>query len=107
MMLLLSSHNLLTWASLQHNTNEVCQCAEMTRLSGLQRDVLALYRSCLRAARKKPAGTRPHFEAFARREFQKHIQMNKKDFSTIEFLLRKGNRQLEIYKSPGVTDIAG
>lgn len=27
----------------------------MARLSGLQRDVLSLYRECLRAARAKPA----------------------------------------------------
>jgi Complex 1 protein (LYR family) len=52
------------------------------RLSGLQRDVLQLYRQCLREARKKPPvctfkniptvsdrqlqTTRPHFEAAAR-----------------------------------------
>jgi Complex 1 protein (LYR family) len=52
------------------------------RLSGLQRDVLKLYRQCLREARKKPPvctfknictvpngqlqTTRPHFEAAAR-----------------------------------------
>ncbi|KXL41645.1 hypothetical protein M433DRAFT_72641 [Acidomyces richmondensis BFW] len=79
----------------------------MNRLSGLQRDVLTLYRRCLRAAREKPVSTRPHFEAFARKEFQKHLKMDKKDFITIEYLLRRGSRQLELYKSPGVTDIAG
>lgn len=79
----------------------------MPRLSGLQKDVLVLYRRCLRACRAKPAATRHHFEAFARREFEKNMALNKKDFSTIEFMLRKGNRQLEIYEAPGVTDIAG
>lgn len=55
----------------------------MARLSGLQRDVLALYRKCLRESRKKPAVSRfpiriekqvvnqmkearKHFEAYAR-----------------------------------------
>ncbi|KAM0142477.1 hypothetical protein ACHAP3_001582 [Botrytis cinerea] len=40
----------------------------MARLSGLQREVLALYRKCLRASRKKPAmkEARKHFEAYAR-----------------------------------------
>ncbi|KAK8055556.1 hypothetical protein PG993_000783 [Apiospora rasikravindrae] len=38
------------------------------RLSGLQRDVLSLYRQCLRAARAKPEATRSHFKAFARKE---------------------------------------
>lgn len=79
----------------------------MARLSGLQRDVLALYRNCLRAARKKPAQTRPNFESFARREFEKHIHMDRRDFGSIEFLVRKGTRQLETYDAPNITNIAG
>lgn len=79
----------------------------MARLSGLQRDVLALYRNCLRAARKKPTDTRPNFESFARREFEKHLHMDRKDFGSIEFLLRKGTRQLETYEAPNITNIAG
>ena len=79
----------------------------MPRLSGLQRDVLSLYRRCLRAARTKPAHSRPNFEMFARREFEKYIGLDKKDFGTIEFLLRKGNRQLETYEAPNITNIAG
>ncbi|KAF7189832.1 Succinate dehydrogenase assembly factor 1, mitochondrial, partial [Pseudocercospora fuligena] len=79
----------------------------MARLSGLQRDVLSLYRSCLRAARKKPASTRGNFENFARREFEKNIHMDRKDFSTIEFLLRKGQRQLETFQAENITNIAG
>lgn len=77
----------------------------MPRLSGLQKDVLALYRLCLRAARRKPDENRANFEAFARREFDKNIDMDRKDFSTIEFLLRKGRRQLEIYDAPNITNI--
>lgn len=76
------------------------------RLSGLQRDVLALYRQCLRAARAKPAQTRPNFEAFARREFERNMSLDRKDFNTVEFLLRKGQRQLETYSAPGITNIA-
>ncbi|KAJ9164782.1 hypothetical protein NKR19_g996 [Coniochaeta hoffmannii] len=75
------------------------------RLSGLQREVLSLYRSCLRASRKKPADTRPHFESFARAEFEKNIQINKKDFAAIEFLVRRGRRALEMYSSPSIKDI--
>lgn len=77
------------------------------RLSGLQRDVLSLYRKCLRAARHKPHDTRPNFYAFARKEFEKNLEMDKKDFGTIEFLLRKGQRQLETYEAPNITNIAG
>ena len=78
----------------------------MPRLSGLQRDVLALYRRCLRAARAKPAETRPNFETFARREFEKHVDMDKKDFGAIELFLRRGERQLEMYSAPNITNIA-
>lgn len=76
------------------------------RLSGLQREVLSLYRSCLRAARHKPASTRPNFEAFARREFARNISLDKKDFGAIEFLLRKGHKQLEVYEAKNITNIA-
>ena len=40
-----------------------------------------------------------------RTEFRKHITLDKKDFGAIEFFLRKGERQLENYSSPGITDI--
>jgi succinate dehydrogenase assembly factor 1 len=79
----------------------------MTRLSGLQRDVLALYRRCLRAARTKPVESRANFESFARREFERHLDMDKKDFGAIEFYLRKGERQLEMYEAPNITNVAG
>ncbi|KAJ5477249.1 hypothetical protein N7539_007393 [Penicillium diatomitis] len=106
----------------------------MARLSGLQRDVLSLYRQCLREIRKKPIESQPNFKTYARyvlyparfipahpwaigslrltgrrgrrsAEFQKHLSVNKKDFSAIEYLLRKGNRQLEMYASPGIRNI--
>ncbi|TVY58818.1 Succinate dehydrogenase assembly factor [Lachnellula suecica] len=73
--------------------------------SGLQREVLALYRTCLRESRKKPANTRLHFESYARTEFDKSIGLDKKDFGAIEYLLRKGQRQLEMYSAPGIKDI--
>ncbi|KAI0483180.1 sugar transporter [Xylariaceae sp. FL0804] len=49
--------------------------------------------------------TRPHFEAFARTEFDKHVRIDRKDFAAVEFLLRKGRRQLELYSAPGIKDI--
>ncbi|KAJ5408289.1 hypothetical protein N7509_002172 [Penicillium cosmopolitanum] len=98
----------------------------MARLSGLQREVLSLYRSCLREIRNKPAvgvslppphtmhtfltallqDSRNNFKRYARAEFQKHLSVNKKDFSTVEYLLRKGHRQLEMYASPGIRNIS-
>ncbi|KAJ4394559.1 hypothetical protein N0V93_003778 [Gnomoniopsis smithogilvyi] len=77
----------------------------MARLSGLQKEVLVLYRSCLREARKKPEQSRKHFEAFARTEFEKNLAVEKRDFAAIEFLLRKGRRQLDSYSAPGIKDI--
>ena len=79
----------------------------MARLSGLQKDVLALYRQCLRATRSKPTETRPNFERYARHEFERNIMLDKKDFGAIEFLLRKGHRQLETYAASNITNIAG
>ncbi|KAK4168801.1 complex 1 protein-domain-containing protein [Cladorrhinum sp. PSN259] len=76
-----------------------------TRLSGLQKEVLSLYRQCLRECRKKPEATRMHFRSFARNEFENNTAIDKRDFGAIEFLLRKGRRQLEMYASPGVKDI--
>ncbi|GJN72973.1 hypothetical protein PLIIFM63780_007039 [Purpureocillium lilacinum] len=75
------------------------------RLSGLQKEVLALYRQCLRESRKKPQSTRVHFENFARAEFAKNLSIDKRDFAAIEFLLRKGRRQLDVYSSPGIKDV--
>ena len=43
--------------------------------------------------------------AIDRKEFEKNRQLDKKDFNAIEYLLRKGQRQLEIYASPGIKDI--
>ena len=40
-----------------------------------------------------------------RTEFERNIALDKKDFAAIEYLLRKGQRQLEIYSSPGIRNI--
>lgn len=139
----------------------------MARLSGLQREVLSLYRQCFREIRKKPLvraqliaiasncipltlpqDSQENFKKFARyvfylvfliphsqrriflpspeggppfpglpprfiphsltrfsAEFQKHRSVNKKDFGAVEYLLRKGHRQLEMYASPGIRNI--
>ena len=35
----------------------------------------------------------------------KNKDVDKKDFAAIEFLLRMGNRKLEMYSEPGITNI--
>lgn len=77
----------------------------MAKFSGLQRDVLSLYRRCLRASRKKPEDTRRNFIEFARDEFRRHAAIDKKDFSAIEHLLRRGQRQLKIYENASIRNI--
>lgn len=40
-----------------------------------------------------------------RSEFHKNQGVGKKDFSTIEYLLRRGRRQLETYQDAGIRDL--
>jgi hypothetical protein len=40
-----------------------------------------------------------------RGEFSRHLAIDKRDFVAIEYLLRKGRRQLDVYSSPGIKDI--
>jgi succinate dehydrogenase assembly factor 1 len=47
-----------------------------------------------------------NFLEFARNEFGKGRDIDRKDFATIEFMIRKGHRQLEIYDDPGITNIS-
>lgn len=48
----------------------------------------------------------PKADAVSRRtEFREHQNYDKKDFSAIEYMLRKGQRQLEIYSSPGIRNV--
>ncbi|AMD21258.1 HEL022Cp [Eremothecium sinecaudum] len=77
----------------------------MVRLSGLQRDVLHLYRRSIRIAYTKSASTTPHFIKFARSEFDKYRNISRKEFSTIEHLLRVGNKRLDLYSSHELKDI--
>ena len=40
-----------------------------------------------------------------RSQFHKHRDVGKKDFGTIEYLLRRGRNQLESWSEPGIRDI--
>lgn len=93
---LLLGHQTTVEASIVSNT--------MAR-SGLQTDVIHLYRACLRAIRTKPENTHDNWYHFVRTNFDQHMKVKKKDFSTIEYHLRVGNRRLEQYAQPGITNI--
>ncbi|KAI9594273.1 hypothetical protein BDF19DRAFT_445407 [Syncephalis fuscata] len=75
-----------------------------SRRSGLQRQVLGLYRSCLRTIRNKPIETQQQFRLFARRQFERN-DVKITDIAAIEHLLRVGQRQLETYGHPSVQNI--
>ncbi|XP_050377419.1 succinate dehydrogenase assembly factor 1, mitochondrial [Argentina anserina] len=71
------------------------------RLSGMQRQVLGLYRGFLRAARSKSARDRRKIESLVSSEFRSNAKnVDRKNFLYIEYLLRRGQKQLDQLKSP-------
>lgn len=104
--------------------------APTARLSGLQRDVLALYRCILRESIRKDRTKlvssssaeleSTHFAmnqlltlstsstSYARDKFREESSMvRRSDFKTIEYKIRKGKKQLELLKMPGVSLVSG
>lgn len=77
----------------------------MARLSGLQKEVLHLYRQCHRCVYTKPPQTQSHWRNYVREEFHKYHHLPKKQFSTIEHLLRVGHRRFEMFLNPQIKDI--
>ncbi|XP_032749837.1 succinate dehydrogenase assembly factor 1, mitochondrial [Rattus rattus] len=70
----------------------------MSRPSRLQRQVLSLYRELLRAGRGKPGA-----EARVRAEFRQHASLPRSDVLRIEYLYRRGRRQLQLLRSGHAT----
>src|SRR4051794_19743183 len=67
------------------------------RQTGLQREVLRLYRSFLVCIRLKPAEARPSLHRYVASQFRDNgRKVQAKDITAIEFLLRKGRRSLEM-----------
>ncbi|KNA06173.1 hypothetical protein SOVF_183520 [Spinacia oleracea] len=70
------------------------------KLSGLQKQVLNLYRGFLRAARNKSFEDRHQIELIVSEEFHRNSkQVDRKDFVYIEYLLRRGKKQLDQLKN--------
>jgi len=75
------------------------------RKSGLQKDVLSLYRRALRMVRTKPDSTRPKFDLMVRYIFHTQASsVSPREVSAIEHLLRRGVRQIEMYEDAAVKD---
>mmetsp|Transcript_15312 Transcript_15312/g.21325 ORF Transcript_15312/g.21325 Transcript_15312/m.21325 type:complete len:108 (+) Transcript_15312:278-601(+) len=103
--------------------------AGIQRLSGLQKEVLSLYRIILREAVKKDRGAGEEMGStsllrllqaedddnsasttvsYARSEFRKQAaSVRRSDFKTIEYSLRKGHKQLKLLQMPGVKVVKG
>lgn len=69
--------------------------------SGIQRQVLALYRECLQAASRLPTPqSQQAARAFTRAEFRQNV--GRLEVLRIEHQLRAGRKKLERYTAPGV-----
>ncbi|PAV17196.1 heat shock [Pyrrhoderma noxium] len=75
------------------------------RRSGLQKDVLALYRRALRLIPTKPADTQHKFYAYIRYTFHQNARnISPRDIHAIEHLMRVGKRQIEHLETNSVKD---
>ena len=77
------------------------------RYSGLQKEVLNLYRSYLKAIATKAPEAQPAFRRAVRKGFDEHREIAKTDVTQIEYYLRKGMRSLETIRSPHCQRING
>ncbi|MCO5607699.1 hypothetical protein L7F22_061898 [Adiantum nelumboides] len=78
--------------------------AAQRRLSGIQKQVLSLYRSFLRVARTKPPEARFKIQSYIGTQFRRDAAaIDKKDFQQIEYLLRRGAKQLDVLRSSSIT----
>ncbi|XP_069765587.1 succinate dehydrogenase assembly factor 1, mitochondrial [Narcine bancroftii] len=73
----------------------------MGRHSKLQKEVLKLYKQFLRAAKDKPG-----FFPLIQGEFQKNSHIPRTDIMHIEYLLRRGQRQLELLREANTKQAA-
>ncbi|XP_057502507.1 succinate dehydrogenase assembly factor 1, mitochondrial [Actinidia eriantha] len=77
------------------------------KLSGMQKQVLGLYRGFLRAARSKSPDERRQIESIVTAEFRRNSKLiDRKHFLYIEYLLRRGKKQLDQIKSPDTVGLS-
>ncbi|GAA5886499.1 hypothetical protein JCM16303_001432 [Sporobolomyces ruberrimus] len=78
------------------------------RASGLQKQIFSLYKRSLEMVRSKPVDKRPAFYNFVMHQFRDPSAgggLKRKDVQSIEYLIRKGEKQLESYSSSGVKNV--
>jgi succinate dehydrogenase assembly factor 1 len=72
-------------------------------MSGLQKEVLQLYRQFQRTAHQRNMGMQTR--EFVRMEFERNKNISVRDVSTIEYLLRRGRGQLEWFQKMDVGNV--
>lgn len=70
----------------------------MARHSKIQKQVLSLYKQFLRVTKDQPS-----FQDYIRKEFRKNASMPRTESIKIEYLLRRGWRQLDMLKTSSVS----
>ncbi|KAJ0989534.1 hypothetical protein J5N97_007890 [Dioscorea zingiberensis] len=81
--------------------------ASRSKLSGMQKQVLGLYRNFLRAARKKPPEECSRIKSIISAEFHENARnVDRKNFLYIEYLIRRGKKQLEQLNNPGIVGLS-
>ncbi|KIM21700.1 hypothetical protein M408DRAFT_80180 [Serendipita vermifera MAFF 305830] len=80
----------------------------MIRRSGLQKEVISTYRRALRVIRSKPVDSQTRFRTLIRWHFRRpqvQEEISPRNISLIEHLVRKCQRQIEMWENPGVKDV--
>lgn len=74
--------------------------------SGLQKDVLSLYRQLLRQCRPTALAPLAQSRLVLREEFRGHADpIKRSDFMRIEYLLRKGHKRVKLMQMEGVKGV--
>lgn len=77
------------------------------RQTGLQKEVLKLYRSFLGVIRAKPSPARPGLHKYVGDQFRDNAKkIQAKDITAVEFLLRKARKSLEMLEDPNTQGVS-
>ncbi len=66
--------------------------------SGLQREVLRLYKDFMREIGKKPVSSQESLRAYVRDTFKERAKHSTREIKQIEYWVKLGRRQLETFK---------
>ncbi|CED84907.1 Uncharacterized conserved protein [Phaffia rhodozyma] len=72
--------------------------------SGLQREVLNLFKKAIKISKSKPIEAQPQFLLLSRWSFR-HPALTTRDVAAIEHQIRKGTRTLEMLSSPSIRKV--